>query len=451
MAPSNQNKATTPRELASAARIAARQLNAVSTSKRTSILYAIADEIESNTSAILDANREDIDASKGKISDALLQRLILKPQKLAQLAAGIRAIAEQDEPIGKLLSRTELADGLVLDKVTSPIGVLLIIFEARPDALPQIAALAIRSGNGLLLKGGKEAVRSNAVLHGIIVDCVKREAGIEGLIGLVESRDDIDKLLGLHDTIDLVIPRGSNALVSYIQENTKIPVLGHADGICHVYVHGSGELGMVEKICVDSKVDYPAACNAVEKILVDEAWMRGGEGRVDKLIAALQGAGVTVHGGPRAVKEIPSLPPASSVRIEYSSLDVTLEIVKDMEEAIDHIHANGSGHTECIIAEDGNAGEDFLRKVDSACVLWNASTRFSDGYRFGLGAEVGISTSRIHARGPVGVEGLMTTRYLLRGHGQVVQKDAGVTYTHKKISTGGGALGRMFGGCFGTA
>jgi delta l-pyrroline-5-carboxylate synthetase len=449
MAPLKQNQTATPRELASAARIAARQLNAVSTSKRTSILYAIADGIESNTAAILDANREDIDASKGKISDALLQRLILKPQKLAQLAAGIRAIAEQDEPIGKLLSRMELADGLVLDKVTSPIGVLLIIFEARPDALPQIAALAIRSGNGLLLKGGKEAARSNAVLHGIIVECVKKEAGIDGLIGLVESRDDIDKLLGLHDTIDLVIPRGSNALVSYIQENTKIPVLGHADGICHVYVHGSGEPGMVEGICVDSKVDYPAACNAVEKILVDEAWMRGGQGRVDKLIAALQGAGVTVHGGPRAVREIPSLPPASSVRIEYSSLDVTLEIVKDMDEAIDHIHANGSGHTECIVAQDASAGEEFLKKVDSACVLWNASTRFSDGYRFGLGAEVGISTSRIHARGPVGVEGLMTTRYLLRGHGQVVQKDAGVTYTHKKLSTGGGVLGRML-GCFGT-
>ena len=437
--------------MAKSARAAARHLQALSTEDRVKILNDIASEIEKNEAAIMEENKADVEAANGKISDSLLQRLILKPAKIAQLADGIRAIARQEEPIGRLLSRTELADGLVLDKVTSPIGVLLIIFEARPDALPQIAALAIRSGNGLLLKGGKEAVRSNAVLHGIIVDCVKREAGIEGLIGLVESRDDIDKLLGLHDTIDLVIPRGSNALVSYIQENTKIPVLGHADGICHVYVHGSGELGMVEKICVDSKVDYPAACNAVEKILVDEAWMRGGEGRVDKLIAALQGAGVTVHGGPRAVKEIPSLPPASSVRIEYSSLDVTLEIVKDMEEAIDHIHANGSGHTECIIAEDGNAGEDFLRKVDSACVLWNASTRFSDGYRFGLGAEVGISTSRIHARGPVGVEGLMTTRYLLRGHGQVVQKDAGVTYTHKKISTGGGALGRMFGGCFGTA
>lgn len=436
----------TPKELATAARLAARQLNAIPSSKRTAILYAIASAIEKNEQAILDANAADIDASKGKIADSLLQRLILKPAKLSQLADGIRAIAQQEEPIGRLLSRTELADGLVLDKVTSPIGVLLIIFEARPDALPQIAALAIRSGNGLLLKGGKEATKSNAMLHGIIADCIKKETGIDGLIGLVESRDDIDKLLALHDTIDLVIPRGSNALVSYIQGNTKIPVLGHADGICHVYVAESAEEGMVGRLVADSKVDYPAACNAVEKVLVDEKW---GLEKTNRLISKLQEAGVTVHGGPRCVKEIPSLPLATSVRIEYSSLDVTLEIVKDMDEAIDHIHANGSGHTECIIAEDAKVAEAFLQKVDSACVMWNASTRFSDGYRFGLGAEVGISTSRIHARGPVGVEGLMTTRFLLRGHGQVVAKDTGVKYTHKKIDVSGGVLGKLFGGCFG--
>jgi delta-1-pyrroline-5-carboxylate synthetase len=417
--------------------MAARQLNAIPSEKRIQILYSIASAIESNTDAILAANKEDIDASEGKIADSLLQRLILKPSKLSQLSAGIRAIARQEEPIGKLLSRTELADGLVLDKVTSP-------FEARPDALPQIAALAIRSGNGLLLKGGKEAVKSNAILHGIIVDCIKKETGIDGLIGLVESRDDINALLALNDTIDLVIPRGSNALVSYIQSNTKIPVLGHADGICHVYVDPSADDAMVKKICVDSKVDYPAACNAVEKILVHEKLVGP---RLDGLLKALAEAGVTVHGGERAVREIEGLPKAESVRIEYSSLDVTLEIVASMEEAIDHIHANGSGHTECIIAENEKVAEEFLRKVDSACVMWNASTRFSDGYRFGLGAEVGISTSRIHARGPVGVEGLMTTRFLLRGHGQVVQKDTGVVYTHKKVDVSGGVLGRLF-GCF---
>jgi delta-1-pyrroline-5-carboxylate synthetase len=434
---------TTPRELAQSARVAARQLNALSSESRIRVLYTIADRIEAQCDAILTANTADVEASKGKIAESMMQRLILKPSKLTQLADGIRAIARQEEPIGKLLSRTELANGLVLDKVTSPIGVLLIIFEARPDALPQIAALAIRSGNGLLLKGGKEATKSNAILHSIIVDCIKEVTGIEGLIGLVQSRDDINTLLGLHDTIDLVIPRGSNELVSYIQSNTKIPVLGHADGICHIYIDPSANDATVKKICIDSKVDYPAACNAVEKILVHEELK--GE-RLDGLLEALKEAGVGLHGGPRAARELEGLSPAESERIEYSSMDVTVEIVGSMDEAIDHIHANGSGHTECIIAENKDVAEDFLKKVDSACVMWNASTRFSDGYRFGLGAEVGISTSRIHARGPVGVEGLMTTRFLLRGHGQVVEKDTGVAYTHKKLNVGGGLFSRLFGG-----
>lgn len=421
----------TPRDMACQARAAARQLQALSTEDRVKILHTIADEIEANESKIMRENEADVTAATGKISESLLQRLILKPTKIAQLADGIRAIAKQEEPIGKLITKTELADGLVLEKVTSPIGVLLIIFEARPDALPQIASLAIRSGNGLLLKGGKEAVRSNAVLHSIIVDCIERVAPSvgKGLIGLVTSRDEIDALLGLSDVIDLVIPRGSNQLVSYIQSNTKIPVLGHADGICHIYVDPTADDAMAKEICVDSKIDYPAACNAVEKILVHES-MKGE--RLDSLILALKDAGVTVHGGERAVAEL-GLPAAPSPRHEYSSLDVTVELVSSMDEAIDHIHANGSGHTESVITEDSSIAEEFLKKVDSACVLHNASTRFSDGYRFGLGAEVGISTSRIHARGPVGVEGLMTTRFLLRGHGQIVKKDTGVTYTHKKL------------------
>jgi delta-1-pyrroline-5-carboxylate synthetase len=417
--------------MAKSARAAARHLQALSTEDRVKILNDIASEIEKNEAAIMEENKADVEAANGKISDSLLQRLILKPAKIAQLADGIRAIARQEEPIGRLLSRTELADGLVLDKVTSPIGVLLIIFEARPDALPQIAALAIRSGNGLLLKGGKEASRSNAILHSIIVECVEKAAPAvgKGLIGLVTSRDEIDALLSLNDTIDLVIPRGSNQLVSYIQSNTKIPVLGHADGICHIYVDPTADDGMTQTICVDAKIDYPAACNAVEKILVHEQ-LKGD--RLNSLMSSLKDAGVTLHGGKRAVSEL-GLPAAPSERHEYSSLDVTIEIVSSMDEAIDHIHANGSGHTESIISQDNAVAENFLKRVDSACVLHNASTRFSDGYRFGLGAEVGISTSRIHARGPVGVEGLMTTRFLLRGHGQIVKKDTGVTYTHKSL------------------
>jgi len=417
--------------MAMRSRAASRQLQSLTTAERVAILNRVAELLEANEASIMAENAKDVESATGKISEALLQRLILKPSKIRQLADGIRAIARQEEPIGRLLSRTEIAEGLVLDKVTSPIGVLLVIFEARPDALPQIAALAIRSGNGLLLKGGKEAVHSNAKLHSLVVDAVTEIAPSVGrdIIGLVTSRDEIDALLKLDDVIDLVIPRGSNQLVSYIQHGTKIPVLGHADGVCHIYVDHAADDELAKRICVDSKVDYPAACNAVEKILVHDALIGT---RLDSLIAALEGAGVTVHGGDRAVVAL-GLPAAPAARHEYSSLDVTLELVSSLDEAIDHIHRHGSGHTECVITADDDVAAQFLRRVDSACVFHNASTRFSDGYRFGLGAEVGISTSRIHARGPVGVEGLMTTRFLMRGKGQTVEKDAGVTYTHKAL------------------
>lgn len=419
------------RDMAVKARAAARELQVLPSETRVAILNRIADSIESHEAQIMAENAQDVEAATGKISDALLQRLILKPTKLKLLADGIRAIGKQEEPIGRHISKMEIAEGLVLEKVTSPIGVLLVIFEARPDALPQIASLAIRSGNGLLLKGGKEAVRSNAILHKLIVDAVAEVAPQVGrdVIGLVTTRAAVDDLLHLKDVIDLVIPRGSNELVSYIQSHTKIPVLGHADGICHIYLDAAADMDKARRICVDSKVDYPAACNAVEKILVHESLV--GE-KLQSILQALKDAGVTVHGGERASGAL-GLPPAASPRIEYSSLDVSLELVPSMAEAIDHIHANGSGHTECIITEDKATAEEFLRRVDSACVFHNASTRFSDGYRFGLGAEVGISTSRIHARGPVGVEGLMTTRWLMRGQGQTVEKDSGVTYTHKAL------------------
>lgn len=413
------------------ARAASRALQALSPAERVAVMHRIADALEAREADIMAANAKDVAAASGKISESLLQRLVLKHNKIAQLAAGVRAIAAQEEPLGRLLARTELADGLVLDKVTSPIGVLLIIFEARPDALPQIAALAIRSGNGLLLKGGKEAAASNAILHALIVDAVAEVAPSVGrdLIGLVTTRDDIDALLKLHDVIDLVIPRGSNALVTHIQSNTKIPVLGHADGVCHIYVDAAAADAVAAAICVDAKVDYPAACNAVEKILVHEALVGA---RLDGLLGALRAAGVTLHGGDRAAPAL-GLPPAPAPRHEYSSLDVTIELVSGLDEAIDHIHAHGSGHTEAVVTTDDAVAAEFLRRVDSACVFHNASTRFSDGFRFGLGAEVGISTARIHARGPVGVEGLLTTRYLLRGKGQVVDKDEGVAYTHRPL------------------
>jgi delta-1-pyrroline-5-carboxylate synthetase len=438
--------------------------------------------------------QQDVEEAKANnTSDALLQRLALKPQKIAQLAEGVRAIAAQREPLGKALSRTRVAAGLVLEKQTAAIGVLLIIFEARPDALPQIAALAVRSGNGLLLKGGKEARRSNAVLHRVVVGALAGDSSspsssfpvARDLVALVETRDEISELLKLDGDIDLVIPRGGNALVAHVQRSTKIPVLGHADGVCHLYVDASADVSMAARLAVDGKVDYPAACNAVECVLVHEALApkkeaAGGEA-ASGLVAvakALREAGVTLHAGDRlmemygepvaaadggggngasngdgAKKEeagdaapkkraaacaavvpglggAPLLPAPRPLRHEYSSLDATLEVVSSLDAAVDYIHRHGSGHTECIVAQDQQAADAFLAGVDSACVFHNASTRFSDGYRFGLGAEVGISTGRIHARGPVGVEGLLTTKWVMRGEGQVVDKDKGVKYEH---------------------
>lgn len=328
-----------------------------------------------------------------------------------------------------MLSATQIAEGLELRKISVPIGVLLIIFEARPDALPQIVALAIRSGNGLLLKGGKEAARSNALLHALIARVLDERVPAvgAGLVSLVTSRDEIDALLKLDDVIDLVIPRGGNALVSYIQRSTRIPVLGHADGICHVYLDAAADEDKALAIAVDSKADYPAACNAAETILVHEALA---DSLAPRVVDALKNAGVTVHAGPRAAARFPDLPRAETMRHEYSSLDVALELVPDLDAAIEHIHANGSGHTEVIVTEDAATADAFLSKVDAACVHHNASSRFSDGFRYGLGAEVGISTGRIHARGPVGVEGLLTTKFVLRGNGQLVAKDTGVKYTH---------------------
>ncbi|KAJ8747353.1 hypothetical protein K2173_012933 [Erythroxylum novogranatense] len=418
------------REMAVAARESSRRLQALSSEDRKKILLGIADALEANENLIKAENEADLDAAEAaRMETALIARLALKPGKIKNLANSVRVLANMEDPIGHVLKKTELADGLLLEKTSSPLGVLLIVFEARPDALVQIASLAIRSGNGLLLKGGKEAVRSNTILHKVITEAIPDTVG-RRLIGLVTSRDEIPDLLKLDDVIDLVIPRGSNKLVSQIKESTKIPVLGHADGICHVYVDKSANLEMARRIVLDAKIDYPAACNAVETLLVHNDL--AGTGGLNDLIIDLRTKGVTLYGGPRASKRF-NIPQAHSFHHEYNSMACTVEIVDDVRAAIHHIHEYGSAHTDCIITEDQEVADVFLRQVDSAAVFHNASTRFCDGARFGLGAEVGISTSRIHARGPVGVEGLLTTRWILRGRGQVVDGDKGVVYTHKDM------------------
>ncbi|KAL2614202.1 hypothetical protein R1flu_025894 [Riccia fluitans] len=427
-----KEKETGARDMAVAARNASRRLQALSSTERRQSLLAVADALVANEALIMAENQADLEAAHNtKLSPSLLARLTIKPGQITALANSIRVLADMKEPVGKILQRTEVAEGLVVEKTSCPLGVVLVIFESRPDALVQIAALAIRSGNGLLLKGGKEAVRSNTILHKVITEALSESVG-PALIGLVTTREEIPDLLKLDDTIDLVIPRGGNQLVSQIKESTKIPVLGHADGVCHVYVDKAADLEKAKRIIMDSKLDYPAACNAMETLLVHESLTE--DGRLEKLILPLQTAGVTLYGGPRAVKRL-KLPKAVSLHMEHSAPACTVEIVEDVNAAIDHIHEYGSAHTDCIVTEDHDIAEKFLQSVDSAAVFRNTSTRFSDGARFGLGAEVGLSTSRIHARGPVGVEGLLTTRWLLRGDGHLVSHDKGVIYTHRSLPT----------------
>ncbi|CEO96297.1 unnamed protein product (mitochondrion) [Plasmodiophora brassicae] len=426
-----------PRQQAQLARDASRSLCSLSSEHRSAVLLAIADALAANSAAIHKENQRDLDAAVGSgMSKAMADRLVLTGPKLAALCAGIRQLASGPDPLSRVHRKTELAPGLILVQEAAPIGVLLIIFESRPDALPQIASLALQSGNGLLLKGGKEAAHTNRILHSTIVEAIERSSNgavPRDVLQLVESREDIGELLQLDDCIDLVIPRGSSDLVNFIKGNTRIPVLGHADGVCHVYVDQYADLSKADHILIDSKTSYPAACNSAETVLVHEALIANGG--VNTVLQTLGKAGVKLLGGPRAVRQL-HLPAAPSLKTEYSDLAMSLEIVSDVDDAIAHVHKYGSGHTETIVTEDGDVAEQFLRQVDSACIFHNASTRFSDGFRFGLGAEVGISTGRIHARGPVGVEGLLTTRWKLRSsacHTVDMFSSGQLDYTHKAL------------------
>lgn len=424
------------------ARAASRKLQALSSAKRAAMCHDIAQALVNQTPRILAENQKDLDAALAlELDSGLLARLELSRGKLETLAAGIHVVASMPEPIGEKLTQTELASGLVLTKETCPIGVLLIIFESRPDSLVQIAALALRSGNGLLLKGGKEARRSNKVLYDIITDVIASHDVPKGVFGLVESRDEVSDLLTLDSVIDLCIPRGSLKLVKYIKENTRIPVLGHAEGVCHLFIDKNADVAKAVKLAVDSKTDYPAACNALETLLLHRDLILCA--KAAKILLALHEAGVTLFAGPKAKKAglLLESQDCASYSTEYGSLELTVEIVDSLEDGIDHINAHGSHHTDGIVTENLEAAEMFLKSVDSACVFHNASTRFADGYRFGLGAEVGISTGRIHARGPVGLEGLLTTKYLLRsvsGHAVMDFKPSAsnskpLEYTHQKL------------------
>jgi len=429
------------RIMASAARTEARKMQALSYEERKEVLNAVAAAIIERKEELLEANKKDlIAANSGDVAVPLLRRLKLSDDKLTTLATGIRQIADQGDPLGVVKSKKELADGLELSQITVPIGVLMIIFESRPDSMPQISALALASGNGLLLKGGKEAIHSNAALHKVIGDAV--ESGSKGkitreIIALVTSRGQVADMLNLDDVIDLVIPRGGNALVQYIKANTRIPVLGHADGVCHVYVAPTASAEYAAKLVVDAKTDYPSACNAMETLLLHNETLTNGVAA--SAMMSLRSAGVKCLGGPKAMNAGLCDVAAKEMKCEYGDHTCMVEVVDSIDEAINWIHKYGSGHTEAIVcSEDDPCGEYFLKNVDAACVFKNASTRFADGFRFGLGAEVGISTGRIHARGPVGVEGLLTTKWQLRSKGlnyvgEFGDENSQKVYTHKDL------------------
>ena len=350
------------------------------------------------------------------------------------------------DPLGRRLDEIELDDGLNLTKVSVPLGVLAVIFEARPDAVTQIAALANKSGNAVMLKAGREVEGTAGVLVRVLREALVCQGLPGDAVSLVVGRERVQELLGMQGLVDLVIPRGSKELVEYVQANTRIPVLGHAEGVCHIYVDESADEGLALRVIEDAKTDYPAACNAVETVLVH----RGIAAEfLPRLAERLRAKGVALHGD-AMVRELlrgVEVEAVSEWHTEYGELAVSLGVVKDVEEAMEHIHAHGSAHTESVIAEDAAVAERFLREVDAASVMHNASTRFADGFRYGFGAEVGISTSKLHARGPVGLEGLTTYKYVLRGRGQVagdyrVAKETGEAaraFTHR-VSKGQGEV-----------
>ena len=422
------------RTAAKAAKTAAFQLAAIETGLKNNALQAIADEMRAHKATILEANEKDLDFSrKNNLAQPLLKRLKFDEKKLAETISGIESLIDLPDPVGVTLSARELDEGLELYQITCPIGVIGVIFESRPDALVQISTLCLKSGNGVLLKGGSEAAHTNRALADVIVTA-SESAGIPvGWLHLLETREDVKQMLKMDESIDLLVPRGSNEFVKFIMDNSNIPVLGHADGICHVYVDRDADLTMAKNIVVDAKCQYVAVCNAAETLLVHEAV--AGE-FLPMVQEALSQYEVELRGCPKT-REIIKVNTATEEdwRTEYLDTILSVKVVASTEEAIEHINAYGSGHTDTIVTANQSTAEQFMKLLDSSNVFWNCSTRFSDGFRYGLGAEVGISTSKIHARGPVGLEGLVIYKWHIRGSGQIVKDYAGGTrkFTHRSL------------------
>lgn len=420
----------TVRDMAACARQAAWEMAVLPDAFRRRALLQMAGALEAEATRIFEANARDMArAAEEGLAAPLAKRLRFDGAKLADACAGLRALAALPDPLGRTQLATELAEGLELYRVSCPIGVIGVIFESRPDALVQIAALCARSGNAALLKGGREALETNRTLFSVM-DGAARGAGLPaGWAALLETREDVGEMLALDDWIDLIIPRGSNAFVRYIMDHSRIPVLGHADGVCHVYVDRAADIDMAVRVCVDSKAQYVAVCNAAETLLVHRDIAPRA---LPPLADALRSAGVALRGCARTQALIPcEAATDADWDTEYLDYILSVRIVDSLEEAIAHINRHGSGHTDAIVTQDEDAARAFLSRVDSAGVYWNCSTRFADGYRYGFGAEVGIATGKLHARGPMGIEGLCSYKYKLLGHGQTV--GGGVRFTHRPL------------------
>jgi glutamate-5-semialdehyde dehydrogenase len=426
------------------ARKAAHVLATLSGERRNEALLAAANAIEARAEEILAANEKDCAAAqqaveRGELSRAMFARLRTTERGIAEMAARVRDVARLPDPLHRRLSTMELDDDLVLHKETCPLGVVGVVFESRPDVVPQISSLALKSGNAVCLKGGAEAAETNAVLVSIWRDALTAFPDVPAdSVVLIHTREDVAQILTLHDEIDLIVPRGSNEFVRYVTEHSRIPVLGHGEGICHVYVHSDADLQKAIDVAYDSKVQYPAVCNAMETLLVHEEIAPI---FLPLMIAEFRKAGVEVRGCPRTLELAKGheVIPATEEdwKKEYSDLIVSIKVVDGVNEAIEHINRYGSRHTESIVTESHDVASRFMEFVDAANVFQNASTRFSDGFRYGLGAEVGISTGKLHARGPVGLEGLTIYKYKLFGKGQTVASysKGQRTFKHRSIES----------------
>lgn len=423
-------------QIAQQTRLAASKLALLSTEEKNQAIDAIALALESAQEEILTANVADCQAAVAEgIAKPLYKRLQLDEHKLRDAIAGVRDVGKLEDPVGKVQIHREIDSGLILKRITCPLGVLGIIFEARPEAAIQIVSLAIKSGNGVILKGGKEALRSCEAIVKAIKQGLSQTAVNPDAVQLLTTREEILELLQLDKYVNLIIPRGSNSFVRFVQENTRIPVLGHADGICHLYVDKAADLEKAISITVDSKTQYPAACNAIETLLVHSSIASE---FLPKVAETLQAQNVELRGDERTLEILPHIGLATEIdwETEYSDLILAIKIVDFLEAAIYHIDNYGSRHTEAIVTEDLVAAETFQALVNAAGVYHNCSTRFADGFRYGFGAEVGISTQQMPPRGPVGLEGLVTYKYQMSGDGHIVKTYTGAnakSFTHRDL------------------